>query len=117
MTIEEAKELLGSIGWSTREMSEYSDGELLQYAEEEEAYARHMREQDLLCNASIEMGPRNDLYGSSCELEKGHYPETDHKGPHPIAENTTITWRGGGYCAGDPLPMHITSSTENTEGN
>lgn len=35
MDVEEAKAILGGVGWSTRELSEWSDADLIRFAEEE----------------------------------------------------------------------------------
>jgi hypothetical protein len=72
-------------------------------------YDEWLEDQEKMCGASLTMGPAHDSYGTSCELDKGHYPATDHKGPHPIADDEEITWTGGGSCAGDPLPYSITT--------
>jgi hypothetical protein len=44
-----------------------------------------------------------DPYGTECDLKKGHYPGSDHRGLNPYGVGF-LTWRGGGSCAGDALP-------------
>jgi hypothetical protein len=63
------------------------------------------------CGAPLTLGPRHDPYQTTCDQAEGHYPGTGHTGPHPLGTRPgdRITWRGGGRCAGDPLPHEITS--------
>jgi len=63
------------------------------------------------CGAPLTLGPQHDPYQTACDQAEGHYPGTDHAGPHPLGTRPgdRITWRGGGRCAGDPLPYEITS--------
>lgn len=67
------------------------------------SYAQFEASEALLCHARYSTGGP-DPYGTSCDLPGGHYPGTDHQGGHPLGDESTITWRGGGTCAGDPLP-------------
>ena len=62
------------------------------------------------CGAELTIGPAHDPYGTSCDQPIGHYPATDHAGPHPMGmqRGDRITWTGGGTCAGDALPFSIT---------
>lgn len=69
----------------------------------DEHYLDEVVEQEC-CGASLTLGPTHDPYGSECELAPGHYPETDHEGLDPFGGDGKVTWRGGGMCAGDPLP-------------
>jgi hypothetical protein len=65
------------------------------------AYEAYLTEMDAMCGRSITIGPRHDPYGLSCEEEKGH------SGHHraPIFEGQWYEWLGGGYAAGDQLPI------------
>jgi hypothetical protein len=62
------------------------------------------------CGADLTVGPAHDPYGTSCDQPPGHYPATDHAGPHPMGTQAgdRVTWRGGGTCAGDRLAHEIT---------
>lgn len=70
--------------------------------EDDPAYLAHLEAMEKECHASYTTSG-SDPYGSNCDLEAGHYPATDHSGPNPFAPGR-VTWRGGGSCAGDPLP-------------
>lgn len=63
------------------------------------------------CGAPLTLGPQHDPYQTTCDQAESHFPGTDHAGPHPLGTRPgdRITWRGGGRCAGDPLPYEITS--------
>jgi hypothetical protein len=63
------------------------------------------------CGAPLTLGPQHDPYRTTCDQAEGHYPGTDHTGPHPLGTRPgdRITWQGGGRCAGDSLPYEITS--------
>lgn len=56
-----------------------------------------------VCAASYTTGG-HDPYGTTCDQEAGHYPGTPHSGADPMGGDGRVTWRGGGYVAGDPLP-------------
>lgn len=62
------------------------------------------------CGADLVIGAAHDPYGTSCDQPIGHYPATEHAGPHPMgmSRGDRITWTGGGTCAGDALPFSIT---------
>lgn len=46
-----------------------------------------------------------DPYGTQCDGAVDHYPDTPHEGPDPFGlAGERVRWRGGGQCAGDPLP-------------
>ncbi len=65
--------------------------QLLDYADPQET-----------CGSSYETGGA-DPSGTGCELLAGH--TGGHVGPEPICGDVLISWTGGGYCAGDPLPV------------
>lgn len=57
-----------------------------------------------LCGREYTFGSAHDPYGTSCEEPAGH--NGPHKGLNPLgAADDYVTWSGGGYCAGDPLPV------------
>ena len=58
---------------------------------------------DGMCHQSFTRGPSWDPYGTNCELEAGH--KGPHRGHDPFGVDAMIEWEGGGYCAGDPLPV------------
>lgn len=64
-------------------------------------YEEYMAEEDGACGRSITIGPRHDPYGLTCEEEKGH------SGSHRarIFEDSWYEWDGGGFAAGDQLPI------------
>jgi hypothetical protein len=72
------------------------------------------------CENAWDMGPAHDPYGVSCDLtDNKHRTFMDgtprppgswvHRGVNPLPgpgpEPQYIEWEGGGYCAGDPLPV------------
>jgi hypothetical protein len=70
--------------------------------------AREDDERNSECGATLVLGSRDEPYGTECDLKKGHYPDSDHKGLDPYGNSGFVTWRGGGTCAGDPLPFYNT---------
>lgn len=56
------------------------------------------------CFASLTAGPAHDPYSTHCDLKPGHYPATPHEADCPFGTDRRVEWRGGGSCAGDPLP-------------
>lgn len=52
------------------------------------------------CGRSIPLGYDD---GTSCDRPEGH--EGVHRGPSPHDAASVVIWRGGGSCAGDPLPV------------
>lgn len=51
-----------------------------------------------LCNRTLLFGS-GELYQADCDLDAGH------DGPHEAdAMEGRVSWTGGGWCAGDPLP-------------
>ena len=68
-----------------------------------------------LCWASY-VTAGSDPYGTSCDLPAGH--RGSHEGEHPLRDDARLSWSGGGYCAGDPLPrthVRVIDTTTNTE--
>lgn len=64
-----------------------------------DAYTEHPT-----CGATYVTGG-NDPYSTECDLQP-HGPEVKHLGHDPIAMGgAMVEWRGGGMCAGDPLPV------------
>ena len=65
-------------------------------------YEEFIAEQERLCGTSVTLGG-SDPYGASCELDSGH------RGPHvsrnPFGGDGVYEWTGGGFVAGDPLPV------------
>jgi hypothetical protein len=73
------------------------------------------------CENGFEMGPAYDPYHVACMLtqqeHRRHLDGSDrlphehsaHRGIHPLPgpgpEPQYVEWEGGGYCAGDPLPI------------
>ena len=56
------------------------------------------------CGAHYTTGG-SDPYGTQCDGAVDHYPDTPHEGPDPLGlAGERVRWRGGGQCAGDPLP-------------
>jgi hypothetical protein len=70
--------------------------------EEQMTYDEFIAEQERMCGSSVTLGG-SDPYGATCELDAGH------RGPHvsanPFGGDGVYEWSGGGYCAGDPLPV------------
>lgn len=79
------------VGPLTKAQQEEIDAEL--------AFIEKMEKQ---CGCSISTGGF-DPYGTACDLDKGH--DGPHEGPDFFVEGARISWSGGGYCAGDPLPV------------
>lgn len=69
----------------------------------------------LTCDNSWSTGPSHDQYSVKCEqpvsghLRSDHSGNLLHSGRNALsAEGEEIVfWEGGGYCAGDPLPVHV----------
>ncbi len=65
-----------------------------------------------MCGRSVAFGED----GASCDKDSGH-PEKTHRGPSPFGEGF-VEWEGGGYCAGDPLPVrNLRIVVTDSEGN
>jgi len=74
------------------------------YAEQPPGYNEFLDMLDRQCGADFSTrGP--DPSGTYCDKLRGHYPATEHEGPDPFGGDGTVCWRGGGSCAGDPLPI------------
>lgn len=58
------------------------------------------------CHAGYVPGLNGDAesFGTDCDQPAGHYPATKHEGPCPFGTDQRVSWEGGGFCAGDPLP-------------
>lgn len=55
------------------------------------------------CGRQLVLGGREDPYETSCVLTQGSHEV--HEGPDPFGgPGFRVRWRGGGTCAGDPLP-------------
>lgn len=78
--------------------------------DEDPAYLAYLEEMERMCGRSVTFGED----GSSCEKDSGH-PEKKHRGPSPYGEGY-VEWEGGGWCAGDPLPVRNVVFTDG-EGN
>jgi hypothetical protein len=65
------------------------------------------------CESGFSIGPARDPYGISCEHIQRDHPARGgrriHRGVNPLPgpgpEPQYVEWAGGGYCAGDPLPV------------
>jgi hypothetical protein len=76
-------------------------------AQADAEYDAWLAEQAAGCDATLVLGPaRGERYGTFCALDANHSGDV-HTGPHPLAEDGTISWTGGGMCAGDRLPAVI----------
>jgi hypothetical protein len=69
------------------------------------------------CGAALALGPPHDPCGTWCDQEAGHYPGSDHAGPHPLGTRPgdRVTWRGGGSVTGDPVPNQVTGTQRSNE--
>lgn len=73
-------------------------------ADDLERAAAEQRDADR-CGATALFGPRHDRTEVSCELD-AHGPEVRHRSSDPFGPGSgAVLWRGGGSCAGDPLPV------------
>jgi len=80
------------------------------------------------CESGFSIGPARDPYGVSCEYILRDHPARGgrriHRGvsplPGPGPEPQYVEWAGGGYCAGDPLPVrdvvHLAADGEPATG-
>jgi hypothetical protein len=80
------------------------------------------------CESGFSIGPAHDPYGVSCEYIQRDHPARGgrriHRGvsplPGPGPEPQYVEWAGGGYCAGDPLPVrdvvHLAADGEPATG-
>lgn len=66
------------------------------------AYEAYQAELARMCGRAVEYGTASDPSGTTCDQEAGHGGE--HSGPDAFGEGR-LFWTGGGYCAGDPLPV------------
>jgi hypothetical protein len=73
------------------------------------AYEAWCEQQMTLCGAQFTTGGP-DPDDTSCDHGAGHYPHTAHEGPDPLGDGR-MSWRGGGLCAGDPLPQTSVTHT------
>lgn len=71
--------------------------------EQKMSYEEFLAMRDSQCGADFSTGGA-DPCGTSCDLPRGHYPETDHEGDDLFGGDGRVSWRGGGMCAGDPVP-------------
>lgn len=70
---------------------------------EDPAYLAWLEEQERLCQRTVTLGAAHDPYSASCELDTGH--SGAHRSMSPFGDDRIYEWTGGGYCAGDPLPV------------
>ena len=67
------------------------------------AFEAWQAEQDRLCHGDFTTGDV-DPYGTTCDQLRGH--TGPHIGPDPFGADNRISWKGGGTCAGDPIPAY-----------
>lgn len=64
------------------------------------------------CTAAYVAGTANpdaEQFASDCDRDPGH--SGPHEGPCPFGTEQRVSWEGGGFCAGDPLPYRNVTYT------